>query len=92
MDSTEENNGCLSASDSLAHMGSSTSGYPVEKLDDTDFYHRLGKVKEPPLANSLKKFFLIASLLLNYQPISRIFPQLTCARVSKRVIKIPILH
>jgi len=43
MDSTEENNGCLSAVDSLAHMGSSTSGYPVEKLDDTDFFHRLGK-------------------------------------------------
>merc|ERR1712189_134056 len=43
MDSTEENNECLSAADNLAHMGSSTSGYPVEKLDDTDFQHRLGK-------------------------------------------------
>ena len=52
MDSTEENNGCLSASDNLAHYGSSTSGYPVEKLDDTTFHHRLGKVQVLPTMNS----------------------------------------
>ena len=43
MNSTELNNGCLSATDNLAHSGSSTSGYPVEKLQDADFQHRLGK-------------------------------------------------
>ena len=43
MDATEENNGCLSAADNLAHTGSAISGYPVEKLDDTTFEHRLGK-------------------------------------------------
>ena len=43
MDSTQENNGCLSAGDNLAHTGSAISGYPVEKLDDTTFEHRLGK-------------------------------------------------
>ena len=43
MDSTQENNGCLSAADNLAHTGSAISGYPVEKLDDTTFEHRLGK-------------------------------------------------
>ena len=43
MDATQENNGCLSAADNLAHTGSAISGYPVEKLDDTTFEHRLGK-------------------------------------------------
>merc|ERR1712180_47378 len=51
MDATEENNGCLSAADNLAHTGSAISGYPVEKLDDTTFEHRLGK------EYSLVKFF-----------------------------------